>query len=143
MDERLSIRLTREPLDAAAAITTVNAAGVGGVDIFLGVTRPEQSPALGELTFLEYHCYEEMATAELQRLLVAADARWKILRGLVWHRLGRVAVGEASVIVAVGCAHRGDAFDACRFLIDELKKTVPIWKKEIFSGDARWQTPGE
>jgi molybdopterin synthase catalytic subunit len=131
--------LVRTPLDVNEALRTISGIQVGGADIFVGLTRAESDPALGELRALEYHAYEEMALVEMSRLIERAGQQWPILRAVLWHRLGVVEVGEASVIVAVGCAHRGEAFEACRYLIDELKKSVPIWKKEIYANDARWQ----
>jgi molybdopterin synthase catalytic subunit len=139
MDGEVSVRLVREPLDVHAALIAVSGTGVGGIDLFLGITRADRGPTFGELLALEYYAYEEMALMEMGRLVKNAGERWPILRVTLWHRLGSVAVGEASVVVAVGCAHRSDAFDACRFLIDELKKSVPIWKKEIHASIARWQ----
>jgi molybdopterin synthase catalytic subunit len=134
-----SLLLLREPLNVSAAIAAVSGPGVGGVDIFLGVTRSEQRSDFGALTALDYHAYEEMALAEMGRCVAQAEDRWPLLAVALWHRLGVVAVGEVSVVVAVGCAHRGDAFEACRFLIDALKKTVPIWKKELYTGTTHWQ----
>ena len=87
MANRLNILLTPEPLDAVAALDAVNGPGVGGIDIFLGITRPERSAELGELVSLEYHCYEEMAHSELAKLVATAESRWKILVvscGIVW-----------------------------------------------------------
>ena len=141
MTDWLSIRLTREPLDAAEAITAVSAASTGGIDLFLGVTRAEESAELGPLLHLDYHAYEEMAAAELRRIADRAKAQWQVVRMVVWHRLGPVAVGEPSVVIAVSSPHRNDAFMACRYMIDELKKLAPIWKREVYRGDARWQSP--
>jgi molybdopterin synthase catalytic subunit len=141
MDEP-SILLVRQPLDAAAALLAVSGTGIGGVDLFLGLTRAEHHPHLGQLIALDYHAYEEMALAEMRRLVQRAASQWPLLKVVVCHRLGIVEVSQASVIIAVGCAHRADAFSACRYLIDELKKTVPIWKKELYTTDARWQGDG-
>jgi len=134
-----SIRLCRELLELNVAIAEASSGGVGGLGVFIGVTRPEKDAALGGLAGLEYHAYDEMAMGEMRKLCDAAAAQWPILHAVVWHRLGLVKVGEASVVIVVGAAHRGDALCACRYLIDELKKSVPIWKKEIYTLDSRWK----
>jgi molybdopterin synthase catalytic subunit len=143
-DESVDICLQREPLDTAAAVSRVTCPEAGGIAVFMGVTRAQPAdprPAqdsLGLLLALDYEAYEEMAQKVLRRLAVHAAARWPICRLVVWHRLGEVKVGEPSVIIAVSCPHRAEAFDACEFLIDELKKTAPIWKREICQHGSRW-----
>jgi molybdopterin synthase catalytic subunit len=136
---RDSLRLTAEALDAAAAVRTVTCAEAGGIDVFIGTTRAEQHAQAGALLQLNYEAYPEMAIAQMEKLVAAARAKWPIERIAMWHRIGAVAVGEPSVVIAVSCGHRGEAFEACRFLIDELKKAVPIWKKEVYAGGAHWQ----
>ena len=137
MDKITDIRLTREPLDVFAAQSVI-CPEAGGVAIFLGTTRAEMGDS-GNLVALDYHAYDEMALRELEKLAVAVAARWPVSRAVIWHRLGQVRVGEASVLVAVSCPHRDAAFAACAWLMDELKKTVPIWKREIFQDRTRWQ----
>ena len=88
---------------------------------------------------LDYHAYEEMALKELRKLGEAAREKWSTTRMVIWHRLGPVAVGEASVVIAVSCPHRADAFAACRYVIDTLKEAVPIWKREVYAARERWQ----
>ena len=134
------IRLTGEQLDAAEAVRMVSTPDAGGIDVFLGTTRSEQHPEFGNLLALDYEAYEPMARAEMARLIAACRAQWPVQNIVLWHRIGRVAVGEPSVLIAVSCPHRGEAFAACRFLIDELKKSVPIWKKEVYERSARWQS---
>jgi molybdopterin synthase catalytic subunit len=136
------IALTHAALDVAAATARVTCPEAGGIAVFLGTTRAETGGAAsgaGELLALDYHAYDEMALKELDKLLRQARERWPIARGIIWHRLGRVAVTEASVIVAISCPHRDAAFAACAWLMDELKKTAPIWKKEIYREATRWQ----
>jgi molybdopterin synthase catalytic subunit len=135
------ISLTRSPIDVPAALAHVTAPTIGGIDLFLGTTRSEHDAALGELLHLDYHAYEPMALAELQRLIAAVRQQHKVVRCAIIHRLGPVAVGESSVLIAVGAAHRAAAFNACRQLIEGLKATVPIWKNEIFTNGTRWQHP--
>ena len=114
-NELPEIALTREPLDVAAATACVTCPEAGGIATFLGTTRAEKKVEKegGILLALEYHAYEEMALKELRRLVAGAIARWPICRTVIWHRLGEVKVGEASVIVAVSSPHRGEAFAAC------------------------------
>ncbi len=131
-------------MDVAAVVNRVTCPQAGGIALFLGVTRAQPAdsrPAkdsLGSLLALDYQAYEEMALKELHKLAAQAAARWPICRLIVRHRLGEVAIGAPSVIIAVSCPHRAEAFDACEFLIDELKKIAPIWKREIFERGARW-----
>jgi molybdopterin synthase catalytic subunit len=143
-DESVDICLTREPLDVAAAVARVTCREAGGIAVFLGTTRAEVAGAEavtggGVLLALDYHAYEEMAVGQLKKLTALAFGRWPIARAALWHRLGEVGVGEASVVIAVSCPHRGEAFDACEFLIDELKKSAPIWKREVYESGSRWQ----
>ena len=88
--------------------------------------------------YLDYEAYEEMALAEMQKLASEAGERFAIDRVGVVHRLGRLEIGESSIVIVVTSAHRGAAFDACRWLIDTLKRTVPVWKKEHFADGAVW-----
>jgi molybdopterin synthase catalytic subunit len=144
----MNIALTHNPLDVAAAVAEVTSPDAGGIALFLGTTRAElasaaepatQVPSPNQLLGLEYYAYDEMALAEMHKIVEEAKRRWPIRGMVVRHRLGMVKVGEASVVIAVSCPHRGEAFAACQFVIDELKKTVPIWKKELFANGQHWQ----
>ncbi|MFQ5496071.1 MAG: molybdenum cofactor biosynthesis protein MoaE [Phycisphaerae bacterium] len=111
----------------------------GAVVTFEGTTRGETDPVHGPLIRLEYEAYASMAERELARLAEEAAARWSPIRIAVTHRVGAIPVGEVSVVIAVAAAHRGQAFEACRWLIDAVKKEVPIWKKDVFEdGHVRW-----
>lgn len=133
----MASRLTREPLDVTALLASVEGVGLGGTALFLGTVR--RSAEDGDVVGIEYSAYEAMADAELERIVADAVARWAGARVAVRHRLGWVAAGEASVAVAAAAPHRAAAFAACRFVIDETKRSVPIWKKErLASGEARW-----
>lgn len=108
----------------------------GAIVIFDGVVR---NHSRGRRTlYLEYESYEEMALKQLRELADQAILKFQVRNAAVVHRLGRIEIGESSVLIAVFSAHRSAAFDACRFLIDTLKKTVPIWKKEYFEDGAVW-----
>jgi molybdopterin synthase catalytic subunit len=135
----IDIRLVEASLDAQAAIQFVTCAEAGGIDVFIGTTRAEEDPFHGSLKLLDYAAYNEMAVKELEKRAARARQQWSTTRIALHHRLGPVAVGEASVVIAVSCPHRADAFAACRFLIDTLKETVPIWKKDVYAAGERWQ----
>jgi molybdopterin synthase catalytic subunit len=87
---------------------------------------------------LEYDAYSEMAESEMARIADEVKARHEVLHVAIAHRTGHVPIGEASVVIAVSAAHRGPAMDACREVIDTLKQTVPVWKKEVFEGGEQW-----
>jgi len=138
------VALVDKPIDTAGFLSLVAGDGrLGGIVSFQGVTRADSHPKHGELVRLEYQVYDAMARRQLHGLLAAAKSRWPVERGAIIHRVGPVGIGEASVLIAVACPHRGEAFDACRWLIDELKSEVPIWKCEQWSdGQSTWSGPG-
>lgn len=130
------IELVQGKIDLERVIAAVSHPGAGATVIFVGTTRDHNEGR--EVIRLEYEAYEEMAISELQRLVLAAQTQWPETRAAIAHRLGEVPLGEPSVVIAVSSPHRAQAFAACRFLIDELKKSVPIWKKEFFQGGEVW-----
>jgi molybdopterin synthase catalytic subunit len=138
-DDTIDIRLVNTAINVQALIDFVTCPEAGGIDVFIGTTRAENDPKHGSLKLLDYSAYPEMALKELHKLADEAKRRWSTTRIALTHRLGPVAVGEASIVIAVSCSHRADAFAACRYLIDTLKETVPIWKKEVYDASARWQ----
>ncbi len=130
------VQLTRDPLDRDALVNAVSHPSVGGVVVFEGVVR---NHARGkEVRYLEYEAYVEMAEQQIREIIVEAQRRWGVERVAVAHRFGRLEIGEASVIIVVSSSHRGEAFDACRYIIDTLKATVPIWKKEVATNGEEW-----
>jgi molybdopterin synthase catalytic subunit len=136
--ERGVFELVREPLVPAALEARVGHPSCGACVCFSGTTREENRGK--RVVRLEYEAFERMTGPEMERIFGRCraeqpDAR---LRMLVAHRVGVVEVGEASVVIAVASAHRAPAFAACRFLIDELKRTLPVWKKEIYTDGAHW-----
>ena len=133
------IGLSVEALSTAGCAAFVADPAAGGIDIFLGTTRAELNAAGKALAALEYEAYSEMAVAQMTDLAARARLCWPILKLVLLHRVGRVKVGEASVIIAVATPHRGEAFEACRWLIDTLKAEVPVWKKEVWEdGSVSW-----
>jgi molybdopterin synthase catalytic subunit len=109
----------------------------GGVCVFLGVVR--NNNAGRPVVALEYEAHGPMAEAKLKEIGETVHQRWpQVKQVALVHRIGRLGIGEASVVIAVSAAHRRDAFEACHFAIDRLKQTVPIWKREIFEDGAVW-----
>jgi molybdopterin synthase catalytic subunit len=135
------IRLTADPIDYAQLTESVRSTDSGAVVLFLGTVREMTD---GRRTVaLDYEAYSPMAEDKLNELEAQARARWPIGKVAIVHRTGRLELGVVSVAVAVSCPHRHEAFEAARFLIDELKVTVPIWKKENWSdGTTEWVHPG-
>jgi molybdopterin synthase catalytic subunit len=130
------IELTREIIPAASIARDVRADEDGAIATFDGCVRNHSH---GRQTLhLEYEAYDAMALAKMQEIADELHARHAINRVAIVHRLGRLEIGETSVFIAVSSAHRAAAFDACRYAIDTLKKTVPIWKKEFFADGAVW-----
>ena len=132
----MQIELTREVIDAARITAVLKAGEDGAVTVFDGIVR---NNTRGRRTlYLDYSAYEEMALDQMRSLAAEAVTRFGVRDIAMVHRLGRLEVGETSILIAVASAHRGATFDACRWLIDTLKKQVPIWKKEVFVDGAVW-----
>jgi molybdopterin synthase catalytic subunit len=128
--------ITRDRIDAEQLVAALKQGEDGAVTVFDGIVR---NNTRGRRTlYLDYEAYEEMALRQMQELAEKALADFKIRQVAIVHRLGRLEIGETSVLIAVASAHRGATFDACRWIIDTLKKTVPIWKKEHFEDGAVW-----
>ncbi len=129
--------LTHSPIDTAPLLAAAARHDLGAVALFLGTTRDHHEGR--RVTRLEYEAYEPMALAALAAIEGAARERFAIASCAIVHRLGEVPPAEASVAVVVAAVHRAPAFDACRWAMDELKRSVPIWKREHFAeGEARW-----
>jgi molybdopterin synthase catalytic subunit len=128
--------ITHEEIDTAGLLEIIKRPEDGAAIVFEGVVR---NHSRGRRTlFLEYEAYEEMALKQLESLLAESRAQFQIRDAAIIHRLGKLEIGETSVVIVVVSAHRAAAFDACRWLIDTLKRTVPIWKKEHFEDGAVW-----
>ena len=105
----------------------------GGLDVFIGTVRAK---TLGKpVATLEYEAYDKMALNEMRKITAQAFIKWPVAKLLIHHRTGILHIGDVAVIIAVAAAHREAAFEACRFTIDTLKQTVPIWKKEVFENE--------
>jgi molybdopterin synthase catalytic subunit len=124
------------PLSLDALLAEVEAPESGGVVTFTGVVR---NHSRGEaIEHLEYEAYEPMAEAEMRKIVRRVRERWPEVRIAMAHRIGRLEIGQPAVMIAAAAPHRGEAFEACRFAIDTLKQTVPIWKKEFAESGAYW-----
>ena len=131
------IRVTTDPLSADALADAVTVPEAGGVVVFLGVVR--NNNAGRRVVALEYEAHVPMAEAKMKEIGEAVYGRWPDVKQVAMaHRIGRLGIGDASVVIAVSAAHRQQAFEACHFAIDRLKETVPIWKREIFEDGAVW-----
>jgi len=130
------VAVTFEPLDADSLVTLVDAEGDGAVVTFAGLVRNHNQGR--RVQFLEYEAYEPLAVRALQRIVDEALDLWPRTRVAVHHRLGRLEIGEASIVIAAASAHRADAFAACRYTIERVKQIVPIWKREYFDGGDVW-----
>lgn len=135
------IELTHDPIDTAVLLDRARHPEAGAIVLFLGTTR--ELTAGKRTVALSYETYHEMAERRLAELEAAARCRWPVLECFITHRLGEVPATEASVAIVVSTPHRADAFAAGQWLIDELKKDVPIWKREQWAdGTAEWVHPG-
>ncbi len=129
-------RVSNRPIDLQELVDYVSDAEAGAIGTFIGTTRNNNEGR--KVIALDYDGYPEMAEKELRRIGADAQTKWPICRMAIVHRLGPVQITEASVIIAVSAGHRDAAFAACRFAIEEIKKTVPIWKKEVYEGGEVW-----
>ncbi len=132
----IQIQILPTPLNIQSAIDWVMSPETGGIDVFIGTVRNATKGK--QVVRLEFEAYEPMALAELEKIVKQVFEKWPVQKALVHHRTGVLQVGEVPVIIAVAAAHRAAAFEACRYIIDTLKQTVPIWKKEIFEGGEVW-----
>lgn len=133
---QLNIHITNRPLDILQSIEWVRAPQCGGIDVFIGTVR--EATKGRRVLRLEFEAYESMALHQMQKIAEAAVQQWPVQKILIHHRTGSLDIGEVPVIIAVSAAHRDAAFEACRYAIDTLKDTVPIWKKEVFEDGEVW-----
>jgi molybdopterin converting factor subunit 1 len=129
-------RLSAEPLSLDAVVSEVRRDEAGAIATFTGTTRNRSRGR--EVLYLDYEAYEGMAEETMRELAAELKRRYDLLEVAVHHRVGRVDIGEPSVMIAVSAAHRGDALAACKDAIDTLKRTVPLWKKEVYEGGEEW-----
>ncbi len=130
------IVITHNPVDIQSVIKSAESIEAGGVNVFIGTVRSKTGDK--KVVRLEYEAYEPMAILEIKKIIELAKAKWWLKGWSVSHRVGTLSIGDVAVVVAVSTAHRKESFEACQFIIDSLKQTVPIWKKEIFEGGEEW-----
>jgi molybdopterin synthase catalytic subunit len=129
-------RLSEEPLSLDAVVREVQRDDAGAIATFTGTTRNRSRGR--DVRFLDYEAYEGMAEATMRELAAELKRRYELLDVAIHHRVGRVDIGEPSVMIAVSAPHRTDALAACKDAIDTLKQTVPLWKKEVYEGGEEW-----
>jgi MoaE-MoaD fusion protein len=128
--------LSEQPLSVDAAVSEVRSDGAGAIATFVGTTRARSRGR--DVLHLEYEAYEGMAERVMSELADSLKTRYEICDVAIHHRVGRVDIGETSVVIAISAPHRADALSACRDAIDELKVSVPLWKKEFYEGGEEW-----
>jgi molybdopterin synthase catalytic subunit len=128
--------ITREPLDPGPLVEAVRRDEAGAIALFYGIVRNEN---LGRsVSYLEYDAYPEMAIKKMREVADQVRARFPVTGVGVLHRIGRLEIGETSLLVAVSSGHRAEAFEACHFAVDRIKQVVPIWKKEVWEDGEEW-----
>ncbi len=130
------ITIAHNPIDIQNVISSAESADAGAVNVFIGTVRSKTGHK--KVVRLEYEAYEPMAILEIKKIIELAKEKWLLKGWSVSHRVGTLNIGDVAVVVAVSTAHRKESFEACQFIIDSLKQTVPIWKKEIFEGGEEW-----
>ena len=130
------IEITDQAIDVQKIITAASNQQAGAINTFIGTVRNNTSGK--KVLRLEYEAYEPMAISEIQKLIDKASEKWKLTRIAVSHRVGTLTPGDTAVVVVVATPHRKDSFAACQFIIDSLKQTVPIWKREFFEDGDEW-----
>lgn len=130
------VEITRDPLDPGRCTDSVRRSGSGGIVTFIGSVRDVSDGK--QVDQLDYEAYEPMAISEIEAIIAETEERWPVRAVAVQHRIGTLAVGEDAVVIAVSCPHRGEAFEACRHIIERLKESVPIWKKERSVDGEEW-----
>lgn len=130
------IEITDQPIDINKVIAAASHTGAGALNIFVGTIRDAANNK--KVVKLEYEAYEPMAVAEIQKIMNEATKQWGLFGWAMSHRIGTLAPGETAVVVAVSSKHRKESFEACQFIMNELKKKVPIFKKEVFDDGEEW-----
>jgi len=130
------VEILNNKLNTEKVVQQVENNGAGAINVFIGTVRNQTKG--NEVVKLEYEAYTPMAISEMEKICARAREKWEIFGIAIQHRVGTLFPGEAAVVIAVSTAHRKDSFDACEFIIDTIKETVPIWKKEFFSDGEVW-----
>jgi molybdopterin synthase catalytic subunit len=137
----IAVAVSEAPLDIADAIASASGPGIGGMGIFVGIVRDSSSVESNRdkpVVALDYDSHPSLAEERLRAIAAEAATKWDLRRIVAVHRTGHCELGEPTVVVAAGAPHRADALEACRWIIDTLKSTVPIWKREAYSDGSSW-----
>ena len=137
----IAVSVTETPLDVAAAITAVSGPEIGGIGVFVGTVRDSSSVATNSdkaVLALDYDSHPSLAEPRLRAIASEAATKWDLRRVVAIHRSGHCELGDPTVVVAAGAPHRADALEACRWIIDTIKTTVPIWKREAYADGSSW-----
>ncbi len=130
------IEITTKAIDIQAVINAATSTKAGAIDVFIGTIRDNSLEK--NVVKLEYEAYDSMAILKLQELVNEASKQWPVVKAAIVHRKGILEIGDVAVVIAVSTPHRAESFAACQWIIDNLKKVVPIWKKEFYSDGAVW-----
>ena len=130
------IKLQEETINISEALNDVYSKNSGAVNVFIGTVRSRNKNK--DVVRLEYEAYDQMAVNEIKKIIDEAKSKWPVDKFVVIHRKGVLRIGETAVLIAVSTPHRKESFEACAFIIDTLKETVPIWKKEIYINGEEW-----
>lgn len=130
------IKITENAIDVQKVIETASSLNAGAVNVFIGTVRSRAHDK--NVVWLEYEAYEAMAVAEIRKIIDEASHKWGLLGWAVSHRIGTLKPGEVAVVVAVSAPHRKESFEACQYIIDNVKAKTPIWKKEVFEDGEEW-----
>lgn len=130
------IKITEKAINVQKVIETASSLGAGAVNVFIGTVRNKAHDK--NVVWLEYEAYEAMAIAEIRKIIDEAANKWNLLGWAISHRIGTLKPGEVAVAVAVSAPHRKESFEACQYIIDNVKAKTPIWKKEVFEDGEEW-----
>ncbi len=130
------IEITHEAIEMQLVINKVKKSAYGAVATFIGTVRDNSEGK--QVLYLEYETYPDMAKKKLTEIAIEIQARWDSIDVAIVHRVGRLEIGETAVVIAIGSAHRLEAFQACQYAIDRIKEIVPIWKKEFYEDSSAW-----
>ncbi len=136
IEMNIDIKISAEPLQIQSSIDWVISPETGGINVFIGTVRNTTKER--KVIRLEFEAYEQMALEEMKKIAEDVLKKWAVQKILIHHRTGILQLGEVPVVIAVAAAHRDAAFDACRYTINTLKQTIPIWKKEVFEDGEVW-----
>jgi molybdopterin synthase catalytic subunit len=137
----IAVAISEAPLDVAEAIAAASGPEIGGIGVFVGTVRDSSSVETNSakpVIALDYDSHPSLAEKRLRAIAAEAAGKWDLRRVVAIHRTGHCELGEPTVVVAAGAPHRGDALEACRWIIDTIKSTVPIWKREAYADGSSW-----